>query len=79
MTTRTIEHQLVTARYLLALFIVQIDEYEAMSDIERETPRGIDLASRIDGLREGHTKWTQTTTELETQLAATKAATPPSS
>lgn len=65
---RDLEAQLRTARMLLAQFIVQIEEFEGMNRRARRTPRGRDLAARIDGLREGHAKWTGRVTELEAAL-----------
>jgi len=45
------------AAIILAQYIAQIEEFEAMSRKQRRTPRGRDLADRIDGLREGREKW----------------------
>lgn len=67
--TRTPEAQLTTARMLLAQFIVQIEEFEAMNREERRTPRGRDLANRIDGLREGRATWEKRVAELEAEVA----------
>jgi len=52
--TRSVEAQLSTARFLLAQFITQIDEFEATGA----------NADRIDGLREGHATWLQRVTDL---------------
>ena len=66
---RTLEAQLTTARMLLAQFMVQLDEYEHMTDDDRRTtPRGQDLSTRINGLREGHQTWKTRVTELEHEL-----------
>lgn len=65
---RPAEAQLTTARMLLAQFIVQIEEYEAMNREQRRTPRGRDLSSRIVGLREGREKWQTRVDELEEQI-----------
>jgi len=70
MTGRPVEDQLRTARMLLAQFVVQIEEFEGMNRRQRRTPRGRDLARRIDGLREGHAKWKQRVAELEAHDAA---------
>lgn len=65
MSERSPEAQLGTARMLLAQFIVQIEEVEGMNREQRRTPRGRDLAARIDGLREGLKTWTDRVAELE--------------
>lgn len=65
---RTIAEQLGTARILLAQFAAQIDEYDAMNREQRRTPRGRDLASRIDGLRDGLDTWMAKAAALEAQL-----------
>lgn len=73
MSERTPDAQLTTARMLLAQFITQIEEFEDMNREQRRTDRGRDLSSRIDGLREGHAKWTATVAELEAQIGETNA------
>ncbi|TQL46687.1 hypothetical protein FB562_2211 [Homoserinimonas aerilata] len=67
---RDARRQLSTARMLLAQFIVQIDEFEALNREQRRTPRGRDLANRIDALRTGHATWTKNVTDLEAQIAS---------
>ena len=54
---------------LLAQFIVQIEEFEAMNREERRSPRGRDLTRRIDGLREGRAEWEKRVAELEAEVA----------
>lgn len=58
--TRELDAELRTARLLLAQFIVQIEEHD-------ETGAHAD---RIDGLREGHAKWSARVAELEAQVTA---------
>lgn len=70
--TRPSDAQLATARMLLAQFAAQIAEYEGMNREQRRTPRGRDLASRIQGLRAGHRKWTDRVAELEAQTETQK-------
>lgn len=65
---RPLETQLSTARYLLAQFIAQIEEYEAMTSEERRTPHGRDLGKRIAGLREGRAKWQARAKELVAEI-----------
>lgn len=65
--TRSIQAQLSTARNLLVQFIAQIEEYEAMNRRQRRTPRGRDLAARIEGLREGRATWEARIAELEAE------------
>lgn len=67
-TGRSPQAQLTTARILLAQFYEQINEYEAMNREQRRTPRGRDLAARIDGLRDGQAKWRQRAAQLEAQI-----------
>ncbi len=56
---------LSTARLLVAQFDAQIAEFEGMNRAARRTPRGRDLASRIDELRAGHAEWTARVNELQ--------------
>lgn len=72
--TRTATAQLATARYLLAQFITQLDEYDNLNREGRRTPRGRDLTSRLPGLRQGRATWTERVAYLE-PLAAAEAAT----
>lgn len=67
---RPADAQLGTARHLLAQFITQVEEFEGMNREQRRTPRGRDLSSRIDGLREGREKWQARVDELEKQIEA---------
>lgn len=62
---RPAENQISTARYLLTLFIAQIDEYEAMNREQRRTPRGKELEARIDALRQGRATQEARIAELE--------------
>jgi len=64
-TGRPIKEQLSTARYILAQFIAQIEEFENMNREQRRTERGQDLTARIDGLRTGRTTWEQRITNLQ--------------
>lgn len=66
---RSTKAQLGTAKFLLAQFIAQIDEFEAMNREQRRTPRGRDISSRMDGLREGRAKWSERVRVLEARLA----------
>ena len=72
-TERSPQAQLSTARYLLAQFITQLDEFEAMNRQQRRTPRGRDLAARLAGLREGRAKWEGRVAGLEARVAAESA------
>lgn len=65
---RSPQAQLSTARYLLAQFIAQLDEYEAMNRAQRRTPRGRDLTARLDGLRAGKAKWEARATKLQARI-----------
>jgi len=65
--SRPIENQLSTARYILAQFIAQIEEFENMNREQRRTERGQDLTARIDGLRTGRTTWEQRITDLQNE------------
>lgn len=68
---RSLEAQLATARFLLAQFIAQIDEYEAMGSKRRiRTMRGRELSRRIYGLREGKAKWEARAADLEARIVA---------
>lgn len=67
---RPVAAQLTTARMLLAQFIAQLDEYAAMNRDARRSPRGRDLASRLDGLKAGREKWAAKVEELEARAAA---------
>lgn len=63
--------QLTTARLLVAQFEEQIAEWDAMGAKRRtRSPRGRDLASRIDGLHEGLATWTQRAAGIEARIAA---------
>jgi len=66
-TGRPIKEQLSTARYILAQFIAQIEEFEGMNREQRRTERGQDLTARIDGLRTGRTTWEQRITDLQNE------------
>ena len=52
--TRSVQDQLSTANWLLAMFNAQIAEFEKTGA----------HADRIDGLREGHATWLQRVTDL---------------
>lgn len=65
---RSPEKQLTTALLLLAQFENQISEYEAMNRAARRTPRGRELSSRIDGLRQGHATWTNRVAQLRAEI-----------
>ena len=67
---RPVRAQLTTARMLLAQFIAQLEEVAAMNREARRTPRGRDLAKRLDGLNEGREKWAARVAELEARLAS---------
>lgn len=68
MTGRTIKAQAVTAALLLAQFDEQIREHDAMNRDQRRTPRGRDLESRIDALRQGKATWSHRLRVLQSQL-----------
>ncbi len=56
--------QLSTARLIVAQFQAQIDEFEGMNRASRRTPRGRDLAARMEGLRVGLRTWTQRVSDI---------------
>lgn len=58
--SRDLKAQLTTARFLLAQFITQIDEFETDGS----------HADRIDGLREGRATWEKRVADLEAQTIA---------
>ncbi|MGB3413621.1 MAG: hypothetical protein WBA28_02785 [Microbacteriaceae bacterium] len=66
---RSLEAQLTTAKMILAQFITQISEYEAMNREQRRSPKGRAFAERMDGLREGHDQWADRVRILEQQIA----------
>jgi hypothetical protein len=69
--------QLVTAKMLVAMFEAQLTEYADMSEHERtHTERGQDLTTRLPGLHQGHTQWTQRVQTLEDHIALTTPPTP---
>lgn len=70
---RPLEAQLATARMLLGQYATQIAEYDGMNRAERRSPRGLDLAGRIVGMRAGLQKWMTRAAELEKAIEDEKA------
>jgi hypothetical protein len=62
---RPLEAQLATARMLLGQYATQIDEHDGMNREQRRSPRGLDLAGRIVGMRAGLKKWMGIAADLE--------------
>lgn len=69
-TERSLPQQLATARFLLAQFRVQLDEYKAMSKGQRMSPRGLEISARLSGLAAGEKKWAARVSVLERRIAA---------
>jgi len=68
---RPLVAQLTTARLLLAQLGEQLAEWKHMAPKRRRTTaRGKDLARRLDGLKAGHTTWTERVADLEARIAA---------